>query len=304
MGNKSSFQQGMILAFSAYLLWGFLPIYWKQIDTIEAGTILAHRIIWSCVFMILLVMVSGKWRAFVHTIKHMKQDRKKIISITLASIVITLNWFLFIFAVNGGHVLQASLGYYINPILSILLGLIILKEPSTKAQIFSFILAGAAVIYLTLGYGIFPWISIFLAASFAIYGFIKKTLDLSAMFGLTLETLVMTPFALLYIWLAPQAQGFSLNPILTVENLFLIGGGIVTAIPLLLFAAGARRIPLASVGFLQYVAPTVMFFLGVFLYKESFTTHHMITFLFIWLALAIYMYSLYKQLPRKRGKKH
>ncbi|BAC15003.1 hypothetical conserved protein [Oceanobacillus iheyensis HTE831] len=300
MGNKS-IQQGMILTFSAYLLWGFLPIYWKQINTIEAGTILAHRIIWSFVFMILLVMLSGKWRNFVHTIRHIKQDRKKIIAITSASIVITLNWFLFIFAVNGGHVLQASLGYYINPILSILLGLIILKEPSTKAQIFSFILAGVAVIYLTIGYGIFPWISILLATTFAIYGFLKKTLDLSAMFGLTLETLVMTPLAIIYIFIAPQAQGFSLNPLMTMENLFLIGGGIVTAIPLLLFAAGARRIPLASVGFLQYVAPTVMFLLGVFLYEESFTTHHMITFLFIWLALAIYIYSIYKQSRRKKA---
>ncbi|GAA0322549.1 EamA family transporter RarD [Oceanobacillus oncorhynchi subsp. oncorhynchi] len=302
MENKS-LQQGAVITFAAYLLWGIFPIYWKFLEHVPAGEVLAHRIVWSLIFMIFLVLVTGNWRELIETVHELKKDKKKTIAIITASIVISINWFLFIFSVQHGHVLQASLGYYINPLISILLAVFVLKEKTTKGQVLSFLLAGIGVVYLTLSYGVFPWISLLLAITFGFYGLIKKTLHLHAMYGLTIETLVVAPIALLYLLFVPSEGSFTFSPLFAADNLLLIGAGGVTAIPLLLFAAGAKRIPLAMVGFLQYVAPTIMFFLGVFLYNETFTVHHMITFALIWAALIIYMASIYRDAPRRKRRK-
>ncbi|MDM8098905.1 MULTISPECIES: EamA family transporter RarD [Oceanobacillus] len=301
--EDKSLQQGAVITFAAYLLWGIFPIYWKFLEHVPAGEVLAHRIVWSLIFMIFLVLVTGNWRELIETVHELKKDKKKTIAIITASIVISINWFLFIFSVQHGHVLQASLGYYINPLISILLAVFVLKEKTTKGQVLSFILAGIGVLYLTLSYGVFPWISLLLAITFGFYGLIKKTLHLHAMYGLTIETLVVAPIALLYLLFVPSEGSFTFSPLFTSDNLLLIGTGGVTAIPLLLFAAGAKRIPLAMVGFLQYVAPTIMFFLGVFLYNETFTVHHMITFALIWAALIIYMASIYRDAPRRKRRK-
>ncbi|CEI80678.1 transporter [Oceanobacillus oncorhynchi subsp. incaldanensis] len=301
--EDKSLQQGAVITFAAYLLWGIFPIYWKFLEHVPAGEVLAHRIVWSLIFMIFLVLVTGNWRELIETVHELKKDKKKTIAIITASIVISINWFLFIFSVQHGHVLQASLGYYINPLISILLAVFVLKEKTTKGQVLSFILAGIGVLYLTLSYGVFPWISLLLAITFGFYGLIKKTLHLHAMYGLTIETLVVAPIALLYLLFVPSEGSFTFSPLFTSDNLLLIGAGGVTAIPLLLFAAGAKRIPLAMVGFLQYVAPTIMFFLGVFLYNETFTVHHMITFALIWAALIIYMASIYRDAPRRKRRK-
>ncbi|WP_368901262.1 EamA family transporter RarD [Oceanobacillus oncorhynchi] len=301
--EDKSLQQGAVITFAAYLLWGIFPIYWKFLEHVPAGEVLAHRIVWSLIFMIFLVLVTGNWRELIETVHELKKDKKKTIAIITASIVISINWFLFIFSVQHGHVLQASLGYYINPLISILLAVFVLKEKTTKGQVLSFILAGIGVLYLTLSYGVFPWISLLLAITFGFYGLIKKTLHLHAMYGLTIETLVVAPIALLYLLFVPSEESFTFSPLFTSDNLLLIGAGGVTAIPLLLFAAGAKRIPLAMVGFLQYVAPTIMFFLGVFLYNETFTVHHMITFALIWAALIIYMASIYRDAPRRKRRK-
>ncbi|WP_152656941.1 EamA family transporter RarD [Oceanobacillus sp. CFH 90083] len=302
--EDKSIQQGAVITFIAYLLWGIFPIYWKLLEHIPAGEVLAHRIVWSLIFMIVLVLVTGNWRHLIETVHLLKKDRKKTLAVVTASIVISINWFLFIFSVQHGHVLQASLGYYINPLISILLAVFVLKEKTSKGQILSFILAGFGVLYLTLSYGVFPWISLLLAMSFGFYGLIKKTLNLHAMYGLTIETLVIAPVALLYLIFVPAEQSFTFSPLFVPDNLLLIGSGVVTAVPLLLFAAGAKRIPLAMVGFLQYVAPTIMFFLGVFLYNETFTVHHMITFALIWIALVIYMASIYRDTPRRKRRKN
>lgn len=301
--EDKSIKQGAVITFIAYLLWGVFPIYWKFLERIPAGEVLAHRIVWSLIFMVFLVLVTGNWRHLIDTIHLLKKDRKKTFAIITASIVISINWFLFIFSVQHGHVLQASLGYYINPLISILLAIFVLKEKTSKGQVLSFILAGIGVLYLTLSYGVFPWISLLLAMSFGFYGLIKKTVNLHAMYGLTIETLVVAPVALLYLIFVPAEGSFTFSPLFASDNLLLAGGGVVTAIPLLLFAAGAKRIPLAMVGFLQYVAPTIMFFLGVFLYNETFTVHHMITFALIWTALIIYMASIYRDTPRRKRRK-
>lgn len=289
---------GILYTLSAYLLWGFLTIYWKQLEHVPPGQILAQRIVWSCAFMLLLVIALGKWRPFINESYSIIRDKKKLFGITAASIVISLNWFLFIWAVVSGHVLQASLGYYINPLISILLGIIVLKESVSKGQIISFILAAAGVLYLTFSYGVFPWVSLLLATTFAVYGLLKKTVDIGAIYGLTIETMIVAPVALIYLILIP-VNSFTLQPFINMTNLYLIGGGIATAVPLLLFSSGAKRIPLAMVGFLQYIAPTMMLIVGVALYDEPFTQAHLITFILIWTALFIYMFSVYKK-PRRK----
>ncbi|GIO26771.1 EamA family transporter RarD [Ornithinibacillus bavariensis] len=291
---------GVLYATFAYILWGFLPIYWKLIDHISAGEILAHRIIWSFVFMVLVVLFARKWSGFIDECKAILHDKKKLISITLASIVISLNWLTYIWAVNSDHVIQASLGYYINPLVSILLAIIVLKEKLTRSQTLSVILAGVGVLYLTFSYGVFPWVSIFLAVTFALYGLFKKVVDIPAMFGLTIETMIVTPIALIYLLTLPE-NAFSFSAGSTQDNLFLMGAGIATAIPLLMFASGTKRIPLAMVGFLQYIAPTIMLIIGVFVYHETFQTEHLISFGFIWLALLIYLGSVYR-FPVKKMK--
>ncbi|TRM10843.1 EamA family transporter RarD [Lentibacillus cibarius] len=279
---------GILYATVAYLMWGFLPIYWKWIDTIPAGEILAHRILWSFVFMVIVVLVVGKWRPFVDECKVILHDKKKLIGISLAAIVISINWLTFIWAVNHDHVIQSSLGYYINPLVSILLGMLVLKETLTRVQLFSFILAAIGVVNLTVSFGVFPWISILLAFSFASYGLLKKTVDISAMFGLTVETMIVTPLALVYLFFF-SGESLAGSVMFSGTGLLLAGAGMATAVPLLLFAFGAKKIPLSMVGFLQYFAPTIMLILGVFVYKETFSTAHLISFALIWIALIIYM---------------
>ncbi|MBC5635554.1 EamA family transporter RarD [Ornithinibacillus sp. BX22] len=296
--EQKSDKIGMLYAVFAYVVWGLLPIYWKLIEEVPAGEILAHRIVWSFVFMIVVVLSMRKWQGLGTEWKRIVKDKKKLISITLASVVISLNWLVYIWAVNSDHMLQASLGYYINPLVSILLAIIVLKEKLTKSQTVSVILAGVGVLYLTVSYGVFPWVSLFLAVSFALYGLFKKMVDIPAMYGLTIETLIITPIALIYLFLIPE-NSFSVQDITSMKNLLLIGAGAMTAIPLLLFASGAKRIPLAMVGILQYIAPTLMLLIGVFIYHETFTREHLIAFSFIWLALVIYLGSIYRFPMRK-----
>lgn len=275
---------------SAYIIWGFLPIYWKLIDNVNAGEILAHRIIWSFVFMLAIITGMRAWPSFIKEYRHMLKNKKQFIGITLASIVISTNWLTYIWAVNNEYIVQASLGYYINPLISVLLGVIILKEKLTKGQVVSVLLASIGVLLLTVHAGVFPWVSIWLAISFAIYGFIKKTIHLSAMNGLTIETMIVTPIAFIYLLQLPQTA-FSLD-IFSKTNIVLIGAGIATATPLLLFSKGAKGIPLSMIGFLQYIAPTIMLGIGVFLYHETFSSMHLLAFSFIWIALIIYIASI------------
>ncbi len=288
--ENNEFKAGVLYTAAAYILWGFLPIYWKLVQNVPAGEILAHRIVWSFVFMALLLSLLKKWRPFIRECRQIIRDKQRLIGITLASIVISINWLVFIWAVNSDHVVQASLGYYINPLISIILGMVVLKEKLTKWQLISFLLAAAGVVNLTISFGVFPWVSILLALSFGLYGLLKKTVAISAMFGLAIETLIVTPIALIYL-LSRQTDGGAAPEIFTSTTGLLILSGVATAVPLLLFASGAQRIPLSMVGFLQYFAPTLMLFIGVFLYGETFTHAHLVSFTCIWAALAIYTVS-------------
>ncbi|MEH7252639.1 EamA family transporter RarD [Neobacillus niacini] len=283
----------------AYIVWGILPIYWKFLNQVPALEILAHRIIWSF-FFVLVIVVLMKRKQLKNFFQVQMSQKKTWLGLILASLLISINWLTYIFAVNTNHIVEASLGYYINPLVTVLLGFFVLRERMNRWQAVSFVLAGIGVIYMTISLGKLPWIALVLALSFGFYGLSKKLIKVDSILGLLLETLFSLPFALLFIsYLGVNGQGSFLGGSLKID-LFLLGSGVATAIPLLWFAIGAQKIPLYILGFLQYIAPSISLVLGVLIYGESFTMDHVITFSCIWLALAIFTASNIRQLIKKR----
>ncbi|MDQ0484133.1 EamA family transporter RarD [Guptibacillus hwajinpoensis] len=299
---------GIVSGAGAYFLWGILPLYWKLVATVPSEEVLAHRIIWSFVFMIVILLVLGKLSSFQKELISILRKPKKLTAIIFASLFITINWYAFIWAVNHDHVIQTSLGYYINPLISVLLGILFLKERLSFWQMISFGLATVGVLNLVFRFGEIPWVSLVLALSFGIYGLLKKKAKLGALTGLTIETLFITPFALIYLMSVRTSIGDALYVENTMILTLLLGAGIITAVPLLLFATGANRISLSMIGFLQYIAPTLMLIQGVFLYEETFTSAHFISFVLIWVALLIFTLSrtrLFRRMePRVFQEKH
>ncbi|MDR4886897.1 EamA family transporter RarD [Fredinandcohnia sp. QZ13] len=289
--DMREYKLGILYTTIAYIAWGVLPLYWKLIDYVPAFEILAHRIIWSLVFVLLVILVSKKGKRFITSLKEIVKNKLKLIGIVGSAILITINWATYIWAVNTDHIIDASLGYYINPLVSVLLGIIVLKERILFWQGISFGLAGMGVLILTIQYGSFPWVAITLALSFGFYGLTKKLAKLDSLVGLAMETLVVAPIALIYLAVLNKGGVDSFSGATFDVQLLLMGAGVVTALPLLWFAAGANRIPLSVVGILQYISPTISLLLGVFLYHEHFTKVHLVTFIFIWTALLIYSFS-------------
>lgn len=286
-------KKGVLIGIIAYIIWGLLPIYWKALDTIQADVVFSHRIVWSFLFILLYIMITGQLNDFMKEAKKIVSQPKVLLAIIAASIIIGINWLVFIWAVQNGYVIQSSLGYYINPLMSVLLGVVFLQEKLTRVQQLSVILATIGVLYLTVSYKVFPWVSLILAVSFAIYGLFKKIANLNATFSLMIETAVLLPAALIYLfWQFGSSLGFQ---DLLSTNVLLISTGIATALPLLLFGAAVLHIPLSSIGFLQYIAPTLMLLIGVLLYKEPFTINHLITFTFIWVSVILYLTSSFRQ---------
>lgn len=289
----SNEKEGAFYAGLSYIIWGIIPVYWKLLQDVAADEILAHRVLWSFIFMVGLLLATKKWNSFIVYVKEISHNTKKLFALFTASLLVSANWGIFIWAVNSGHILQTSLGYYINPLVSVLLGMLVLKEKLNGAQILSFALAAIGVLILGIHFGEIPWVSLILAITFGLYGLAKKMISAEASIGLTLETMMVTPIALGYlVYLMVTSEfGFfvSVN-----TSLLLAGGGIATALPLLYFAKGAQKVPLSMLGFLQYIAPTLTLILGVFVYNESFTKMHLLAFLFIWGALAIYSLSMTK----------
>lgn len=287
-------QGGVFYGTAAYFMWGILPVYWKLLDTISAQELLAHRIFWSFWFMLLLMVFSRKWNFFVENAREVISRPKTILAFFALSLLISANWFIFIWAVNVGKVVETSLGYYINPLISIVLGVVVLKERLAKIHVISFFLAMAGVLILTFAYGQFPWISFALALSFGIYGLIKKMVVMDSASGLTIETMFVMPVALIYLAVLAVKGGGSFFSGSWSVDLLLVGSGAATALPLLFFAKGVQRIPLYLMGFLQYIAPSLMLILGVFLYKEPFGTVRLVAFTFIWGALVLFSLSSVK----------
>ncbi|SFJ68965.1 chloramphenicol-sensitive protein RarD [Thermoflavimicrobium dichotomicum] len=291
---------GIAYTFSAYVAWGLLPLYWKLLQSVSSEELLAHRIFWSFLFVAVLLFFKKRWQSLKEVIK----DRKRVLFVFLCALLISCNWFIYIWAVNHGHIIEASLGYYINPLISVLLGMIVLRERLNAWQKTALLLATIGVAILTIQYGTVPWISLCLALSFAFYGLAKKLIQVDALTGLALETLMVFPFSFFYLLFA-EVQGtghfISASPDLI---LLIIGTGVITALPLLWFALGARVVPLSTIGFLQYLAPTISLILGVFLYKESFTVTHMISFSFIWIGLILYTLSYTRKFQKVDQRPH
>jgi chloramphenicol-sensitive protein RarD len=291
--QQSEHKLGVLAAIGAYLLWGVLPLYWKLLEPVSAGEVLAHRIVWSLVVMILILAIRKQLKSGLKELVSIFKSLRSAIGIIVASCFITLNWFVFIWAVNSDRVIEASLGYYINPLINVLLAMLFLKEHFTRWQTLSLVLAFIGVTVMTIYYGVMPWAALILAFSFGMYGLMKKLVNVGAMIGLTIETLLMTPFALLFLVSVHRQPNFegAFVSFQSETTWLLIGAGAVTAIPLLLFAIGARRISLSLIGFLQYIGPTIMLLLGIFLYNEPFSIVQFVAFVFIWIGLFIFTTS-------------
>jgi chloramphenicol-sensitive protein RarD len=276
--------KGILYAVLAYGLWGFLPIYWKTIDGVPAPQILSHRIIWSFIFLMVIIFARQDMATFRKAIK----SKRTFFIFLGAALLISVNWLTYIWAVNAGFIVETSLGYFINPLVSVLLGVVFLKEKLRPMQWVPVGLAFAGVLYLTFNYGVLPWIALLLAFTFGLYGLIKKTAPLNSLHGLSLETGILFLPAVFFLLFAESQGNGSFGHAGWFANLLLIFTGIVTALPLLLFANAARRINLSTLGILQYLAPTIQFLIGAFLYGEPLTASRLIGFAFIWVALIIY----------------
>jgi len=279
---------GLASAIGCYVLWGFLPIYWKLIDHVPALEILAHRIVWCFLFLLVLLAATGRLGPARREAAAIAADRKKIAGVLAATVLISINWLVYIWAVNDSRIVETSLGYYINPLVSVLLGVVVLKERLTLPQSAAVALAALGVLNQAVHVGGLPWVSLSLAVTFGLYGLCKKMLNIGAITGLTIETLLLTPASLGYVaWLQATGAG-ALAGGQIATDLLLLGTGVVTAVPMLLFANAANRIPLSVLGFVQYLSPTLALFVGVFVYHEPFSLTQFVSFAFIWAALAVF----------------
>lgn len=293
--NERKTKAGILSGILTYTLWGFIPLFFKLLSDVLPMEILSQRIIWASVFMLIAVVLSKKWQSFFRIITDLFRHQKKLLMMLLVSLLISTNWFTFIWAINNNHILQTSLGYYINPIISILLGVIFLKEKLARAQVIAVVLAFIGVMVMTLSLGAFPYISLTLALSFGFYGLLKKKMDYAVIEGLAVETLFVTPFALIaWFYFINSDQSFVTNHATLGMWALVVSSGIVTAVPLLLFAFTARNIPLSMMGFMQYIGPTISLLLGVLVYHEAFTVTHAISFSLIWLGLIVFSVATFK----------
>lgn len=276
--------KGVWYAVGAYVLWGLFPIYWKWLQRVPAQQLLAHRIVWSFVSLFIVVMLLREWQSLDRGLLWVK-----VLGIYMgAAVLMCINWFLYVWAVNAGFIVETSLGYFINPLISVLMGVVFLHERLRPWQWVPVGLAAAGVCYLTFTYGALPWIALTLAFSWATYGLIKKKSPLGSLSGLTLETgLLLLPMLMYLGYVEMVGKGAFLHEGM-LSDILIVGTGLVTAVPLLLFASAVRRIPLSLIGILQYIAPTLQFLIGVLVYKEPFTVNKLLGFSLVWLALILF----------------
>ncbi|MFT6193425.1 MAG: chloramphenicol-sensitive protein RarD [Cognaticolwellia sp.] len=290
ISEKTALRGGIISAVSAYTMWGIAPLYFKLIDHINADEILVHRVVWSTVLLILVVLLTKRSRNFIATIT----QPKIVMRLTISATLLAVNWFMFIWAVNNGHLLDASLGYYINPLFSVALGVIFLGERLRPWQLFAVGLAFIGVMIQLFMVGSLPMISLALAATFGTYGLLRKTMPLDSFVGLLIESLMMLPIALIYwlVFLKTSTTNMLDNDMSL--NMLLVCTGIVTTAPLLCFSAATKRMTLTALGFFQYIGPSIMFILATFYYQEPLYFAKLITFACIWTALAIFSFDSVK----------
>lgn len=289
---------GLIYALAAYTWWGFIPIFWKQIDHIGSVEIVMNRMVWSCVLVTSLIVVMKQWRQF----RALFSQPKVLFRLFIASSLVSINWGIFIWAVNTGHLVETSMGYFINPLISVLLGVVFFSERLRKGQLFALSIAMLGVLYLVIAYGTVPWISLTLAITFALYGVVKKSINVPATHGMAIETMFFVIPALAYlIYIQMNGTGQFLDSSFNAGMLVL--GGLFTLIPLLLFAAAAKRVTMTVLGMTQYIGPSLQLLIGVFIYSEPFGSDRMISFGLIWLALAVYSVDQIRHQRRSRKLK-
>lgn len=296
--KTTRYSSGLIMAASAFLIWGFLPIYWKAVKMVPPIEVLCHRMVWSVPFTALIITFQGRWRETFGAVA----DKKTLLMLLLSSSLIGVNWYLYIWAVNTGHVVESSLGYFINPLVNVLLGYLFFRDRLKSIQRVAIGLAALGVSYSVVGYGSVPWISLALAFSFGLYGLVRKLVRIESLPGLFCETFILGIPAGSFLFCRFAEGTGSLFSLSADIDLLLVGAGAVTSIPLVLFATGARRITLTTLGILQYVAPTCMFLLGVLAYNEPFDTQRLIAFLFIWAGVGVYLYDGVRCLGRNSGR--
>lgn len=286
-----NYRQGIMYGLGAYCLWGILPIYWKLLQHVPALEILANRFIWSAVFVFFLLIVTGKFKVFLSETAAVFSKFKTGTAMLAAAVTISFNWGIFIWAVEEGRIVESSMGYYINPLVSVLFGMVFLREKLDKLQWTAVICAVIGIAIMLIKNGSLPWVSVSLAFTFALYGLLKKIIPVSAMTSIMLETLLIMPVAIGYLYFLSTSGDctYQSGDLLTIS--VLIGAGAVTATPLLLFTSCAKLLPLKIVGFMQYLSPTISLFLGIFVYGEVFTSTHMLSFGCIWLGLLFFTWS-------------
>ncbi len=286
---------GIALALSAYIFWGVHPIYWKQLINVPSGEILCHRIVWSFLFFIIIISSRKEWPALIDKLKNSKNK----FSVFAPALLIGTNWGMYVWAVNAGYVVETSLGYFISPLLNVFLGVFFLSEKLRTIQWISITIAAFGVIYTTVLLGTFPWIAIYLAGSWGLYGLLRKKSPLSSAEGLTLETAILSiPSLIYFLYLTVSGTGSFLLDTKTTS--LLIGTGIISGLPLLVFIAGARKIDLSLIGILQYIYPTLLFLIGAFIYNEPVNDAKLTGFIFIWGALILYSIDSAFVFTRKR----
>ena len=276
---------GMLAALGAFVVWGVLPIYWKALKAAPPLEILCHRMSWSLIVTLGLIIATRRFREF----RKVAADRANLLNFGTTAFLLALNWLIYIWAVNAGFIVEASLGYFINPLISVLMGVVFFKERLRLVQCVALFLVVTGVVYLTVFYGRFPWIALSLASSFAVYGLLHKKSSVASLDALGLEVLIFfLPAAGYLLYLEGTGEGYFLRGGL-IPSLLLIGTGVITSFPLLLFGYATHKIPLSTLGLLQYTAPTINFFIGIFLYHEEFPRERMIGYLIIWSALGLYL---------------
>jgi chloramphenicol-sensitive protein RarD len=288
---------GILSAALAFLCWGLFPLYFHAIGEVPPMQILAHRMLWSLLFLLIVLAVRRQW-AWLGLLR----QPRVLGSFIASAVLLSVNWLIYIWAVNSGHVIEASLGYFINPLVNISLGYLLLKERLRPAQWMAIAVAALGVAWLTWQAGTVPWIALALAFSFGGYGLLRKTAKLGALEGLSFETMVLFPLAAAYVvWLTVHGENAFINTDSNTTRVLLMAAGPITAIPLLLFASGARQIPLSVLGLLQYLSPTLQFLLGVWIFHEAFSAERLVGFALIWLALALFAAEglLRKPIPAK-----
>jgi len=287
--NKND-RAGILFGLAAYGWWGFVPLYFKAVAEVAPLEVLSHRILWSLVLLLSLLLLRGR----LHLFRSLLQDRRTLAVLGLTTLLIAANWLVFIWAVANGRVLQASFGYFVTPLLNVLLGVVVFKERLNRPQAAAVLLAGLGVLWLSLRLGGLPLVSLALAGSFSLYGVLRKLIRPDGTLGLAAETLLLAPAALAWLALHEQATGTAFLHGGAGIAWLLAAGGVVTALPLIWFAEAARRLPYGTVGFLQYLSPILQFLLAVVLFRETFTPHHAIAFGLIWAALGLYSWDTFR----------